>query len=205
MNHTLPCTNPSCNTLIEVPNGALQVICPACNTWYFPSTNEEKSDGGGVPLSNNYIIPSVPAPNADKPVGLPNYTYDEVPFEQPPVKPIAEEPKPTAVPNAYLVGADGMRLPLKEGKNIIGRKGSDLLIPNKTVSRQHCVLEVMLSSTGNVWEYYVYDIGYLNGTGSTNGVLLSNRSLRLDNTERLPLRHEMSIQLGEVKLMLICQ
>jgi pSer/pThr/pTyr-binding forkhead associated (FHA) protein len=72
---------------------------------------------------------------------------------------------------------------LREGKNIIGRKHCDVLIADTTVSKRHCVIEIRKDSRGN-WQCLLYDIGYLEGTESTNGVFVDGRSQRLNNREQ---------------------
>ncbi|MEN9609885.1 MAG: hypothetical protein RLZZ628_699 [Bacteroidota bacterium] len=72
---------------------------------------------------------------------------------------------------------------LREGKNIIGRKNCDVVIPDSTISRRHCVIEIRKDSRGN-WQCLLYDIGYLEGTESTNGVFVDGRSQRLNNREQ---------------------
>lgn len=203
MSSSLKCTNPACQTFITVPEGALQVICPSCNTWHFP-TAEEQSTG---------VYPS--------PTGSNSYEIPPAPQESAPANPQAASPvvdaylPPNAIPHstesaaqtnqqeaaAYLLTNTGERLILKVGKNIIGRKNTDLVIDDRTVSRRHCVIEIINKSAG-IPEFFIYDIGLIDGTSSTNGVFISGRSLRLQDYERIPIGPETSIRMGMVNLVL---
>lgn len=72
---------------------------------------------------------------------------------------------------------------LREGKNIVGRKNCDINILDSTISKRHCVIEIRKDSRSN-WQCLLYDIGYLEGTESTNGVFVDSRSQRLNNREQ---------------------
>ena len=66
-----------------------------------------------------------------------------------------------------LEGADGQTHRLRAGLNLVGREAADVLLPDKTVSRQHARLEV--SEAGVVT---VSDLGSTNGT-QVNGATLT--------------------------------
>jgi len=207
MSKTINCTNPSCNNLIPVPDGAMQVICDNCNTWHFPpadssqgSTFDEPSNPTPSipPPDNGYLPPDMPVPPS-----LPDDGDDQNRrgWEQEPVRP--HEDLPDNQPNkiaAYLVTDTGERLAIKEGVNVIGRKNADLIIEDQTVSRRHCVIEA--SQTNYGYEFFVYDVGHLEGNASTNGVFVSGRTLRLQDYERLPLANGTALQIGKVSLTL---
>lgn len=194
MARSIRCTNPNCEAIIEVPEGAVQVICPSCNTWHFPSSTSGQDP---TPEENRYASPPATQDAAEAPPGLP--IYDPYPT-QPPSGPSSKEPEaPPAI--GYLISSDGRRYPLKAGQNVIGRKNADIILSDRTVSRRHCVIEVT-QAAGNGWEYIIYDIGHLEGTASTNGVLISARSLRLENYERIPITNGMTIRLGDTELTL---
>jgi hypothetical protein len=99
---------------------------------------------------------------------------------------------PVLVPPASLMdyslqifreNAPSQTVNLREGKNIIGRRNCDVVIPDTTISRRHCVIEIRKDSRSN-WQCLLYDIGYLEGTESTNGVFVDGRSQRLNNREQ---------------------
>lgn len=209
MTKTIKCTNPTCESLIPVEEGMMQIICPNCNTWHFPSTQENAADYPQTPAADIYGLPptgedmnnnvQVPVP---PPVPMP-----EVPISHEPVaQPINNPPPPSNTGGekvGILMTERGERLLLKEGKNLIGRKNSDLIIDDKTISRKHCIIEVTVANTGG-WEYTIYDIGHLEGNSSTNGVFVSGRSLRLQDYERIPIGNGTSIRIGNVRLTLQC-
>ena len=205
MAYQINCENPTCGTRIDVPDGAMQVICPQCNTWHFPSAISPKEEAGSH-SSEQYNMPQMPPMDSGTGVG----------FGEPPVPPIAVEPVSDNSSNTRgasrevgtigcLLTIDGTQLTLRQGKNIIGRKSGDLIIHDKTVSRAHCVVEVNMKQGGQGWEFIIYDIGHLEGQSSTNGVFISGRSLRLQDYERIPIYHDTSIKLGNVMLVLKCE
>jgi len=234
MTRTIKCTNPNCGADIPVPTGVMQVVCKECSTWHFPPPEVEPSDHAFPPSSppsagdsfGGYMPPSVsnPAPpnpvvpREEAPPPLSTYDIPEVdPYESPssPVAVAYEEAYvPPEVPSSdsgisediavgCLVTDSGVRLLLKEGLNIIGRKNADLIINDRTVSRRHCVLEINTGTEGRR-EYFIYDIGHLEGSPSTNGVFVSGRTLRLQDYERIPLRNGMTLHIGAVGLKLEC-
>lgn len=215
MESTIKCTNPSCNTLIPVPKGAMQVICPNCNTWHLPSLENEGSNVS----ENNYDIDSSPnypdyslpplsgdnSPNQSNfgsqqsmnPYEMSNTNEDSLKKEVPSSNlEIPEEPKAVG----FLVTDSGEHLLLKQGKNFIGRENTDLILADKTVSRKHCVVEV--AENNRQMNFTIYDIGHIEGKKSTNGVLVSGRTQRLQNHERIPLVNGSSIRLGNISLTL---
>ncbi len=230
---TIRCSNPNCQAIIEVPEGALEVMCPSCNTWHFPSIssssseeigltppvddyappifndNQELDNNRGAALPGSGLGETPPYYANDLPPEVPSSIPDSEPTFTP--LPIDSSPKeeeapqeeiPAIIPIGKIVTIDGNEFPLKEGRNIIGRKDTDIIINDKTVSRRHCVIEVNKSSMGSEWEYSVYDIGHIEGTESTNGVFTSHRSLRLDRNERIAIGNGTTILLGNVQLVL---
>ena len=212
MSRTIKCTNPGCGSLITVPEGSMQVICEHCNTWHFPS---DESNGGDAyqpsPLEGGYTPPPASEDwvdinkdsSAAVPPPLPNDQNDPTfPELEPEDINSAPAPLPGSSPIiAYLATSTGVRLGLKVGTNVIGRKNADLIIEDKTVSRRHCVIEISENSHGN-WDYFIYDIGHMEGKSSTNGVFVSGRSLRLQDYERILIYHESSFRIGKVNLVL---
>lgn len=219
---TINCTNPNCGNTITVPTGASFVTCPACDTWHMldnaPSPTPAQSlspsfDAGDYftpPQENKDPAPPsydpspaiAPYPPIVEPPPVPKHEGADILPDYPPTGDITPPPPSSEnEPIAFLQTINGKRLILKEGKNYIGRQGTDLIIQDKTVSRRHCVIEV-IRSEGQHWNYYICDIGFLEGKASSNGVLVSGRSLRLENHERLPIQVGSSIQLGNVYLIL---
>jgi pSer/pThr/pTyr-binding forkhead associated (FHA) protein len=89
-------------------------------------------------------------------------------------------------PAAFLVGSD-MRLPLKSGMNVFGRKsGNDVQIPDPYVSGKHGIVEV------------AEDGVYLTDTGSTNGTLVNEA--KLAPNMRTKISPEDEIRLGAIVL-----
>jgi len=185
----------------------MQVICEHCNTWHFPSDSNSGDDTNSSSQQSNsgYNPPPPPAEDENG-----NDFFNPVP---PPINPSEDDfgaqqannermPLPDA-PSvvAFLKTITGVRLGLKEGTNVIGRKNADLIIEDRTVSRRHCAIEINQSSQGG-WEYFIYDIGHMEGNSSTNGVFVSGRSLRLQDYERIPIYHGTSFRIGKVELVL---
>ncbi len=89
-------------------------------------------------------------------------------------------------PAAFLVGSD-MRLPLKKGLNIFGRKAeNDVQIPDPYVSGKHGVIEV------------ADDGVYLTDTGSTNGTIVNDA--KLAPQQKTKLGPDDEIKLGSIVL-----
>lgn len=214
MPKTIKCSNPSCNSLIPVPDGVAQVICDNCNTWHFPSNDEVGNDdfqtapstenGYGAPPSYDNSFSNQDATPPYVPPSFPeeqnNYGYQE-PDPQPLQEPVAPIEMGGDLVVAYLVTDSGVRLGLKEGINIIGRKNADLIIEDRTISRRHCVVETSSSPNGG-YNFFICDIGHMEGKASTNGVFVSGRSLRLQDYERVPIQNGSSIRIGNVNLLL---
>ena len=197
----ITCENPSCGTVIDVPIGAVQVVCPQCNTWHFPDSSGSNDYNNNEPVS----LPEMP------PLSGSGQEYGEPIIPLPSISDLeasAPEPKRGASRQVgtigYLLTPDGSKLLLRQGKNVIGRKNADLIINDMTVSRRHCVIEVNMRQGQGGWDFTIYDIGHLEGTPSTNGVFISGRSLRLQDYERISIVHDSNIQLGNVTLTLKC-
>ncbi|MGB1032961.1 MAG: FHA domain-containing protein, partial [Flavobacteriales bacterium] len=174
MTNTLVCSNPMCGKEVRYESDAFQVICPACNTWHLApeggaetSSPEIEEDQMFSPDISSPIAPPMMPPNDI----LPDLLETEHPQEEP--DPINTLPEP-----GFIVTASGERFQLKMGKNIIGRKAPDISIQDKTISRVHCVIEVLEAENDRL-EQFIYDIGFESGESSTNGVFLSGRSQRL--------------------------
>ena len=198
----LRCINPNCQAEFALPPGEEYAACPMCNTWHFIADADlHASDSSGL-SKDNYAAPPVAYPEGSSSLAdLPMYEMHPPPLAaqgEGKANEIASE----AVPTACLVTGDGQRFPLRAGRNIIGRKNCDIVLSDKSVSRRHCVVEVQAASSGTGWEYIVYDIGHLEGSASSNGVFLSNRTPRLQNYERIPLRKGLVLEVGRIKLKL---
>jgi len=209
MTKTIKCTNPICESLIPVEAGAMQIICPNCNTWHFPS-NESEADAYPSPASTDgYSLPPVSEElNSDSIAQMPppppvDATPSYVEQQEPATTQDFSDPDRQAKQLGSLIAKTGERLVLREGRNVIGRKNADLIIDDRTVSRKHCIIEITVGSAAN-WEYTIYDIGHLEGTSSTNGVFVSGRTLRLQDYERIPIGNGTAIRIGNVSLTLQC-
>lgn len=199
----LPCTNPSCQATIEVSPEESVATCPACGTWHFlepqnasPSTHEDAPD-----VSEGYYTPAA-SPKADEqpPSSVPifqPYDLGTGKTEHTVGKTLAEN-----IRLGCLITEEGRRLPLQEGRNIIGRKDCDIIIEDQTVSRRHCIIEAKRNPSAPGWLYAVYDVGHAEANASANGVLVSGRTQRLRNHERIPIERGTIIQLGNARLKL---
>lgn len=78
----------------------------------------------------------------------------------------------------------GVHRKLKQAKMVIGRKGADLVIEDKSVSRKHCELE----NKDGVW--WVRDLE------STNGVYLNGKQV-----QETKLHHLDEIRIGKVRIL----
>lgn len=202
---TIHCTNLDCQAEIDVPTGTLSVICPTCNTWQFIADNDVQGGNFSPEPAKDYFSPNSFSTEEEIPGTLPVYESYELPVDtgSPGVMhPSVDPPLPETTSPGYLITEEGIRYSLKEGKNLIGRKGCDVQIENPTVSRRHCFIEVEANPSGKGWFYTIYDIGHIEGNASTNGVFISGRSLRLQNHERIPIGKETVIRLGGVNLTL---
>ncbi len=163
MQRTIPCTNPNCETEIIVPAGAMQVVCENCSTWHFPAPQAE-SEGSYAASTDSPGNYDAPPPLSEK-VNLPPPTGYGVPEQESPVAARYDAPEslPPVVPPRNSFGAEntaaetnvgclvtdsGVRLQLREGRNVIGRKNTDLVIEDRTVSRRHCVVEIFVDAEG---------------------------------------------------------
>jgi hypothetical protein len=159
----IECSNNSCRQTIRVEGewSPAYAICNVCNTpHYVPYRiiEEKPIHVGGANLGQG-IVNKVPS-GGEPPVQTMDYYLQ-----------IFRDNAPSQTAN------------LREGKNIIGRKNCDVVIPDTTISRRHCVIEIRKDSRSN-WQCLLYDIGYLEGTESTNGVFVDGRSQRLNNREQ---------------------
>ncbi len=216
------CTNPLCGESVSVPEGAVQVKCKHCNTLHFTAdldiseSKPMKTDGGAEMDSSDYDISSADLdlshlPQADD-VGLSDDQKQSSSQEdfamtggeirtapnQNTAEQLSEEVE-TKKAVGYLRTENGDYLALKPGKNVIGRSNTDLILSDSTVSRKHCVIEVV--GEGEDREFIIYDIGHLEDKPSTNGVFLSGRTLRLQDYERLPLKDGTTLEIGTVQLV----
>lgn len=197
MSLTMLCTNPECGQQMSYANGDFQVVCPACSTWHLaPNSNESaqpESDSGFTP-EDLYIPEDNPIPfGRDE-----NILPEELEEEQVVRNKVTEK---TAGVNSQLVDAKGNHHPLSEGKNVIGRKGTDIVLDDLTVSRRHCVIEVTPSENEG-YTYHIFDIGHEEGNASTNGVFVSGRSQRLQDYEKIVISIGTTIKVGETALKL---
>lgn len=170
-----------------------------------PAQTPEPPPNPNFPQSDPIHPPSIDQP-LDSPsnqVLPPNLSYQEADQHGPGMNsPSDSEEKTQATPElGYLNTMTGERLKLKPGKNTVGRRETDLVINDRTISRKHCVVEVVLNEIG-AYDYYVYDIGHDTGHSSTNGVYISGRSQRLEDYERIKLYNGAMVTLGTVQLTL---
>lgn len=85
---------------------------------------------------------------------------------------VGAQPKGAVLPK--LIDSSGREFPLKVGANIVGREGSDVMLPDKTVSRRHATLTV---TEGNI--VTLEDHGSTNGTKAAGNPLLPGQSVGL--------------------------
>jgi FHA domain len=158
---TIECSNNSCRQTIRVEGewSPAYAICNVCNTPHFVPYRiiEDKPTGGGGGKGDWY--------------------------KKEPPTPIEVLPMMDYYLQIFRENAPSQTANLREGKNIIGRRNCDVVILDTTISRRHCVIEIRKDSRGN-WQCLLYDIGYLEGTESTNGVFVDGRSQRLNNREQ---------------------
>lgn len=221
MSKTLFCTNPTCNAAIEVIDAVESVVCPTCNTWQLVSMADAHGKGSEAaenssPNLYNAELPPPPFLPSLEDISVntggdsvipPNLGYNEPEIDAvaDPFQPggRASQPNENAVaPEIGFLQVQGMEVQkLKVGKNIIGRKGTDIEIKEPTISRKHCVLEVVASDAGH-FDYFIYDIGHVEEKPSTNGVYISGRSQRLQDFERIKLFNGSVITIGNIHLVL---
>lgn len=211
----IQCTNPTCKTSIPVLEGTSYVVCPVCNTWHFPSDFDNATSGSSGYDSIDYVMPSdlsaepisPLASEAPKNSSYPHYPTEEgavLPTYAPTFHQKKEPEKEVTSTIGWFLLPDGQKLQLQPGRNIIGRK-SNLSINDPTVSRKHCVVEVIPHPVDSEkWDYILSDIGEIEGKASMNGVFIIGRSLRLQNTEKIPINNGTVIRLGSVRLTLQC-
>jgi len=200
--NTIACSNPICGKSISIPTGSSQVICTACNTWHFIDAEKESESivqnsvsSGGFALPPNIDV----VEQNDQDLLVPPAAYEDnqvITHDNADIVKQIEKKEP-----ACLLAESGERLKLKEGKNIIGRQDTDVVIDSRTISRRHCVIDVTEIDPGTN-QYTVYDIGHIEGRSSTNGVFIKGRSQRLKDFERIDISNGDSIILGKIKLTL---
>lgn len=193
MSLKMTCTNPECGKQMKYASGDFQVVCEFCGTWHLAADSDESgsSQSDSFTPEDLYIPEDNPMPFGESENILP----DELDQEQ--LKEKTESKRITG----NLVDAQGNIYPLSEGKNVIGRKGSDIIIKDPTVSRRHCVIEVTIQEEHGL-QYHIYDIGFEEGAASTNGVFVSGRSQRLQDYEKIAISVGTTIKVGETSLKL---
>lgn len=221
MSKTLFCTNPTCNAAIEVVDAVESVVCPNCNTWQLVSMADSIGNGSTASenSNNNSFNSELPPPpflpsledisinTGGDSVIPPNLGYNEPENDAAsyPFHPDGQALQPDEKAPVQEVGflqVQGMEVhKLKVGKNVIGRKGTDIEIKEPTISRKHCILEVVQNGTGH-FDYFIYDIGHEEEKPSTNGVFIGGRSQRLADFERIKLFNGSVITIGNVHLVL---
>jgi pSer/pThr/pTyr-binding forkhead associated (FHA) protein len=178
----IECSNNSCRQTIRVEGewSPTYAICNVCGTQHFVPyriKSDDYEDKGKAP------IPNIKPDNDDdrnKNPAPPTMDY----YLQ-----IFRDKAPSQTAN------------LREGKNIIGRRNCDVVILDTTISRRHCVIEIRKDSRSN-WQCLLYDIGYLEGTESTNGVFVDGRSQRLNNREQHIFQIGDRSQIGKTMIQL---
>ena len=93
-------------------------------------------------------------------------------------------------PLPRLVDTIGREFPLKLGTNTVGREGADVMLPDRTVSRNHA--RIVVEETGVVW---MEDLGSTNGTRFAGAPLPAGRQTSLSD--------RANIQFGSIKLTVI--
>lgn len=194
MAHSFLCTNPSCGNSIEYDPGAFQVICPKCNTWHLAPTDAESPEVD-YSSSDELVLPDYEELDTTQESIVPT----EIEVEEEPVTE-ATKAKDENEPRAVILLEDGTKFPLNEGKNLIGRKNADIVIDDKTISRKHCYVEVIIEEEKT--ECFIYDVGHEDGSPSTNGVFVSGRSLRLQDYERVPMSTGTNVKIGAVNFQI---
>lgn len=195
----ITCNNPDCQQEIQVPPGALQVICYACNTWH-PLDHQ-------FPVTPAQIDPIVPPPSPSVPeapqqLGVPDYALPghystaSIPAQSTP-----EAQQVNVQPIGFLLSEDGRRFQLRSGVNTVGRKSADVLLEDKTVSREHCIIEVIPHTDGS-WNYFVYDVSFTGKKESANGVFVSGRTMRLQSHEKISLMEGSQLTIGQIEIVL---
>ncbi|MFT5183433.1 MAG: pSer/pThr/pTyr-binding forkhead associated (FHA) protein [Flavobacteriales bacterium] len=194
MAHSFLCTNPSCGNTIEYTPGTFQIICPKCNTWHLAPTDVESTESE-YSNSDELILPDYEELETTQESIVPT----EIEVEESSVTESTES-KDETEPRVVILLEDGTKFSLDEGKNLIGRKNADIVIDDKTISRKHCYIEVLIDEDKTVC--FIYDVGHEEGSPSTNGVFVSGRSLRLQDYERVPLSTGTNVKIGAVNMQL---
>ncbi|MEO7719494.1 MAG: FHA domain-containing protein [Capsulimonas sp.] len=91
--------------------------------------------------------------------------------------------------NVWFEEDTGRQHRLKVGPNMVGREGADVLLPDKTISRQHARIEV--NENGQV---SVEDLGSTNGT-QINGERMAPGATRV-------LQNEDTVRFGSIRVVL---
>lgn len=223
---TVRCSNSKCGADIDVLPGLVMAPCPKCGSWVDLQQDASHASGSAPqsivepPGAMGYELPPSPSlGGSDWPV--PNGPEGNLPYmaptvgsgpgsppdwvglgSQPSGLSLVEEEERPPEPKGRLIFPDGHQVNLALGRNTIGRQKADIIINDPSVSRIHCVVEVTADARDSkVFHYLIWDVGHETGTPSTNGVFLSHRSLRLSNTERIPLSDGIVILLGVVRLL----
>lgn len=146
--------------------------------------------------------PAQPEPQADPAPQAPASPEAKIPYTpQPEESGSSAEVTKIVGDLGCLTTESGDRLKLRLGKNTIGRQATDLIINDRTISRQHCVIEAVANRSNTV-DYFIYDIGHDSGKSSSNGVFLSGRTQRLEDFERIQLANGSAVHIGNVRLVL---
>ena len=200
----ITCSNKDCGMGLQVdetkltPTTALK--CPYCGT-ITRQSNIQPQQQPPKPPPVPMPPPSAPMQRASPPI-----------FSPPP--PVASpqgnrQPQNNNGEVGWLIVHDektpAKPLTLKTGKNIIGR-GKDahhiLDVGDKYMSRRHCVVEVIVGSSGG-YQYILYDYGHESPSEtSTNGTFLNANPKRLENRDELYLKNGDVIQIGRTKVVL---
>lgn len=197
MSLTMTCTNPECGKQMKYASGDFQVVCESCGTWHLAAESNDSSynsQSDSLPPEDLYVPEDNPISFSESKNALP----DELEQEQ--LRDNKEKTESKRI-TGNLVDANGNIYPLAEGKNVIGRKGSDIILNDPTVSRRHCILEVTVQEDHSL-QYHIYDIGFDEGAASTNGVFVSGRSQRLQDYEKIAISIGTTIKVGETSLKL---
>lgn len=96
----------------------------------------------------------------------------------------------TADEPAGMVGQSGHRMALRIGENSIGRVGTDIVIPDPSVSRNHATLELL------------DDKVLLRDLGSTNGTRINGTKLTANVAERV--YHLDTLRFGQAEMEFVC-
>ena len=103
----------------------------------------------------------------------------------------------------HTEGKEKKSYPLKEGKNLIGRKTTkntpDIAITDKYISRHHAAIYIK-SNKKYEYEYYIADNAEALGKPSLNGTFINGNDQRIINS--MELSDNDTIQVGETKLVL---